>query len=116
MRSQIPRSGGFSGPSTATAPSGESGEHAPWWIARQSARGRASGQNRRAAVRERDLRIVVALDAGLSQREVAAVVGVSPMTVKYGAGSSLGGGVQRTNTGRGFLGSWAVGKRARTIP
>ena len=37
MRSQIPRSGGFSGPSTATAPSGESGEHAPWWIARQSA-------------------------------------------------------------------------------
>ena len=56
--------------------------HAPWWIARQSARGSKGGLNRRAAVRERDLRIVVLLDAGLSQREVAAVVGVKRRTVR----------------------------------
>ena len=60
--------------------------HEPWWIARQSRLGRAgglkSGEARRAAVLERDLRIVVMLDAGLSQREVAAVVGVSRRTVR----------------------------------
>ena len=64
--------------------------HEPWWIARQSRLGRAgglkggvsSGEARRAAVRERDLRIVVLLDAGQSQREVAAVVGVSRRTVR----------------------------------
>ena len=60
--------------------------HEPWWIARQSRLGRKggarSGEARRAPVRERDLRIVVMLDAGLSQREVAAVVGVSRRTVR----------------------------------
>ena len=56
--------------------------HEPWWIARQSARALAGGKKRRAGVRERDLRIVVLLDSGLSQREVAAVVGVWLRTVQ----------------------------------
>ena len=59
--------------------------HAPWWIDRQSARGRngglKGGVTRRAAVRERDLRIVVLRDAGLSQREIAAAVGVNQSIV-----------------------------------
>ena len=67
--------------------------HAPWWIARQSARGRngglKGGVTRRAAVRERDLRIVVALDAGLSQREVAAVEGVNQSVVASARGRLL---------------------------
>ena len=74
--------------------------HAPWWIARQSARGRngglkggvSSGEARRAAVRERDLRIVVLLDAGLSQREVAAVVGVNRDVVRGAADRLARGG------------------------
>ena len=56
--------------------------HEPWWIARQSRLGLAGGKSRRAAVRPRDLQIVLALDAGLSQREAAAVVGVSRWTVR----------------------------------
>ena len=63
--------------------------NAPWWIARQSARGRKGGLKggvtRRAAVRDRDLRIVVLRDAGLSQREVAAVLGVNRNAVRGAA-------------------------------
>ena len=70
--------------------------HEPWWIARQSRLGRkggaGSGTARRAAVRERDLRIVVLLDAGLSQREGAAVMGVSRDVVR-GAADRLARGV-----------------------
>ena len=40
-------------------------------------------------VRERDLRIVVALDAGLSQREVAAVEGVNQSVVASARGRLL---------------------------
>ena len=67
--------------------------HAPWWIARQSRRGLAGGLNRRAAVRPRDLQIVLALDSGLSQREAAAVVGVSPMTVNTARARLARGGL-----------------------
>ena len=70
--------------------------HAPSWIARQSARGRnggaKSGAAKRSRVRERDLRIVVLRDAGLSQREVAAVMGVSRDVVRGAADRLARGG------------------------
>ena len=71
--------------------------HAPWWITLGSrARGRAGGLSggvaRRAAVRERDLRIVVLREAGLSQREVAAVVGVKRDVVRGAADRLARGG------------------------
>ena len=50
--------------------------------ARERIGGLKGGAAKRSRVRERDLRIVVLLDAGLSQREVAAVVGVKRRTVR----------------------------------
>ena len=102
MRSQIPRSGGFSARSTATAPSGESGDtrHGGLLGNRRAGAMAARSLARRAAVRDRDLRIVVLRDAGLSQREVAAVVGVSRDVVR-GAADRLARGVgAEANTDR----------------
>ena len=70
--------------------------HKPSFLLWKAKLGRRGGVNRRAAVRQRDLQIVVALDAGLSQRGVAAVVGVSRRTVRTARKGSLGGGGLRT--------------------
>ena len=56
--------------------------HAPAWIARQASLGRKSGHARRARVEERDAKILQGLALGLSQREVAAFIGVSRRTVR----------------------------------
>ena len=63
--------------------------HAPAWIARQAARGHrgglASSKARRSRVEERDGKILRGLALGLSQREVAAFIGVSRWTVQTAA-------------------------------
>ena len=72
------------------------------FLVRQSKRGKRSGEAKRARIRERDLRIVCALDLGCSQRETAAAVGCSRGTVEAARGRLARGGL-RTNTDRGLL-------------
>ena len=78
--------------------------HKPEWIARQSWLGRKggvrSGESRRAPGRERDLRIVVMREHGLSQREVAAVEGVSRRTVRTARDRLARGVGHEANTDR----------------
>ena len=58
------------------------GWHQPAFLERQRSHGRKSGEARRAAIAERDRRIVARLDAGESTRQAAAAEGVLPATVQ----------------------------------